>query len=239
MDAVKEGPGVERGDVMECEGFRDERMDVLYGEADAAAVRRVDEHHAVCAACREEMAALRRVRRDLSAWKLPDSLAPRRARLGRPAAWLATAAAVVAALGAGWLLSGSDLRRDKGALTLRWGSGAGELESVLARQETRHRAEMAALRAALSPPDAAAPPRAGSDEALLRRMEEMLRQSEARQDARVTARLAALSDKAETQRRYDLARVSAGLSYLDGKTGQDVVRTTELMGQVLQASQKK
>jgi hypothetical protein len=225
---------------MECDGFRDERMDVLYGEADAAAVRRVDEHHAVCASCREEMAALRRVRRDLAAWKLPESLAPRRARLGPPAAWLATAAAVAAALGAGFLVSGAELRRDRGALTLRWGSGASELEAVLARQEARHRAEMAAaLRAALSPTEAAAERRSGSDEALLRRVEEMVRQSEARQDARFTARLAALSDKAETQRRYDLARVSAGLSYLDGKTGQDVVRTTELMGYVLQASQKK
>jgi hypothetical protein len=70
-------------------------------------------------------------------------------------------------------------------------------------------------------------------------MEEMVRQSEARQEAKVSARLLAMSENAETQRRYDLARVSAGLSYLDGKTGQDVVRTTELMGQVLQASQQK
>jgi hypothetical protein len=67
----------------------------------------------------------------------------------------------------------------------------------------------------------------------------MVRQSEARQDARFSARLAAFGEEAETQRRYDLARVSAGLSYLEGKTGQDVVRTTELMGYVLQASQQK
>jgi glycosyltransferase involved in cell wall biosynthesis len=46
-------------------------------------------------------------------------------------------------------------------------------------------------------------------------------------------------ERAEAQRRYDLARVSAGLSYLDGKTGQQVARTTELMGYVLQASQKR
>lgn len=224
---------------MECDGFRDERMDVLYGEADAAAVRRVDEHHAGCAPCREEMAAWRRVRRDLVAWKLPESLAPRRAPFGWPAAWLAAAAAVVAALGAGFLLSGAELRRDEGALTLRWRSGASELAlaTLLARQEARHQTEMVALRAAVTPAEAGRRP--GSDEALLRRVEEMIRESEARQDARVTARLAAFSDKAETQRRYDLARVSAGLSYLDGKTGQDVVRTTELMGYVLQASQKK
>jgi len=114
------------------------------------------------------------------------------------------------------------------------------VEALLARQEARHRAEMDALRRELRPSaQAAATPVAGSDEALLRRVEEMVRQSEARQDARFTARLAAFGEQAETQRRYDLARVSAGLSYLEGKTGQDVVRTTELMGYVLQASQQK
>jgi hypothetical protein len=56
---------------MECERFRDDGLDVLYGDADAATIRRVDEHHAVCASCRDEMAALRRVRRDLAAWELP------------------------------------------------------------------------------------------------------------------------------------------------------------------------
>ena len=225
---------------MECDGFRDERMDVLYGEADAATLRRVDEHHAQCSSCREEMAALRRVRRDLGAWELPKSVEPGPAR-GRPrAVWLAAAAAVVAALGAGFLLSGAEPQRNAGPLALRWGSDAADIQTLLARQEARHRAEMAALRASLaSLASAPGERRSGSDETLLRRMEEMVRQSEARQEARVTTRLAAMSESAETQRRYDLARVSAGLSYLEGKTGQDVVRTTELMGYVLQASQKK
>jgi hypothetical protein len=225
---------------MECEGFRDDQLDVLYGEADAATARRVSEHHAQCAACREEMAALRRVRRDLTAWSVPEGVVPRRAPAPRPARWLAAAAALVAALGAGFVLSGSELRHEQGALTLRLGPASSGVEALLARQEERHRAEMDALRRELRPVDqTAVTPRAGSDEALLRRVEEMVRQSEARQDARFSARLAAFGEQAETQRRYDLARVSAGLSYLEGKTGQDVVRTTELMGYVLQASQQK
>jgi hypothetical protein len=113
------------------------------------------------------------------------------------------------------------------------------VEALLAQQESRHRAEMDALRRSLSPAAQVDAPGPGPDAALLRRMEEMVRQSEARQDARVAARFAAFEEQADTQRRYDLARVSAGLSYLDGKTGQDVVRTTELMGYVLQASQQK
>lgn len=224
---------------MECEAFRDDQLDVLYGEADAATARRVSEHQAVCAGCREEMASLRRVRRDLTAWSLPEGVAPRPAPAARPVGWLAAAAALVAALGAGFVLSGSELRHEQGALTLRLGPGDSGVEALLARQEARHRAEMDALRRELLPAAQAAAPRAGSDEALLRRVEEMVRQSEARQAARFSAHLAAFGEQVETQRRYDLARVSAGLSYLEGRTAQDVVRTTELMGYVLQASQQK
>jgi hypothetical protein len=231
---------------MECEAFRDDQMDVLYGEADAATARRVSEHQAACPACREEMASLRRVRRDLTAWALPEGVVPRPAAARRPAAWLAAAAAVVAALGTAFVLSGSELRLDQGRVALRLGHGGADVEALLARQDSRHRAEMNALRAALLPASGAgeALPATGearpaTDEALLHRMEEMVRRSEERQDARFQARLAALSDEAETQRRYDLARVSAGLSYLEGRTGQDMVRTTELMGRVLQASQQK
>jgi hypothetical protein len=224
---------------MECEAFREDQLDVLYGEADAATARRVSEHHAACATCREEMASLRRVRRDLSAWTLPEGVARRPQAAPQPAGWLAVAAALVAALGAGLALTGSELRHEHGTLTLRIGQARADVQALLAEQETRHRAEMEALRRSLVPAAAAATPRAGSDDVLLSRMAQMVRESEARQDARVGARLAALTEQAETQRRYDLARVSAGLSYLDGKTGQDMVRTTELMGYVLQASQQK
>ena len=137
--------------------------------------------------------------------------------------------------------SGAEIRRDPGALTLRWRPAGADLQALLARQDERHRADMAALRAELL--TAARATRTahpvGADEAVLRRAEQLVRDSEARQEARWNAQLAAFGDRTETQRRYDLARVSAGLSYLEGKTGQDVVRTTELMGYVLQASQQK
>jgi hypothetical protein len=221
---------------MECEAFRDDQLDVLYGEADATTARRVNEHQAACPACREEMSALRRVRRDLAAWALPAAVVSKPVVDRRPAAWLAAAAAVLAALGVGFGLSGSELRHEQGALTLTLGRGPASVEAQLARQESRHRAEMEALRQELRP---VARTEAGGADELLRRMREMVQESEARQDARVTARLAAMAEQAETQRRYDLARVSAGLSYLEGRTGQDMVRTTELMGRVLQASQQK
>jgi hypothetical protein len=186
------------------------------------------------------MASLRRVRRDLAAWALPQAVAARpKPSPRRAAGWLAAAAALVAAASAGFVLSGSELRRDDGVLTLRWGPRGPAVETLLAQQESRHRAEMDTLRRSLSPAAHVAEARTASETALLRRMEDLVHESESRQDARLAARLAAFQEQAETQRRYDLARVSAGLSYLDGKTGQDVVRTTELMGYVLQASQQK
>ena len=58
---------------MQCSRTRDEelagqKMDVLYGEADAEARAAVDAHLAVCAACRQEMESFARVRRGLAAW---------------------------------------------------------------------------------------------------------------------------------------------------------------------------
>ena len=73
---------------------------------------------------------------------------------------------------------------------------------------------------------------------LLERVAEMIRESESRQAERLTASLATLDERSESRRRYDLARIGAGLAYLDGKNGQHLSRTTELMGYMLEASEK-
>ena len=80
----------------------------------------------------------------------------------------------------------------------------------------------------------------GTDrEALLGEMRRLIEAESARQQQSWRANLAQLEERAEARRRYDLARVSAGLSYLDGRTGEQVARTTELINYVLQASQEK
>ena len=76
------------------------------------------------------MAALRRVRRDLAAWELPQGVETRPRRARHTAAWLAAAAALVAALGAGVLLSGAGLHRDPGPVIVRWGASAGDLQGL-------------------------------------------------------------------------------------------------------------
>lgn len=219
---------------MSCTLLREEELlEILYGEAGPTAARRAQQHLALCAACREELAALRALRRDLTAWKLPELA---RTRLPFPGkAWtrgLAAAAALLLALGGALGLSGSELRYEGGRIGFRLGRGDGsDLRRLLAEQEAHHRGEIAALKASLAAP--------GEQTALLARVEDMIRESEARQAVLLNASLADLAEKTEAQRRYDLARVSAGLSYLDGQSGQQVARTTELMGYVLQASQQR
>ena len=219
---------------MDCDAFRDDMMDLLYGEASPAVTRRMEEHEAACSRCREEVASFRRLRRDLAAWRVPAELgatAPGRAR-ARP--YLAAAAALVLLLGGGLVLRGSEIRYEQGRLAFRLGRGSGpaEVQTELAAQEARHRQEMQGLRLSL------ASSRRGDDQ-LLRTVQEMIAQSEARQAGLFTAGLERLEERTEARRQYDLAQVGVGLSYLDGKAGLQAARTTELMGHVLQASQKR
>jgi hypothetical protein len=219
---------------MDCDAIRDDMLDVLYGEAGDAAARRVETHQAACAECRREMADLRRLRGDLSQWELPERLGRSPALSARPRRLpfgLAAAAGLILAAAAGLAFAGAEVRYDQAGFSVRLGRGP---ESrALADLETRHREEMAALRAeiaAVRPPD---------DRKLLRTVAEMIHESEARQDDARLASLRVLRERAETQRQYDLARMSAGLSYLDGKAGLQAARTTELVGHLLQASQQK
>ncbi len=131
----------------------------------------------------------------------------------------------------------ADLRRLRADLShwrrLSVRLGHGTDARALADLERRHREELAALRAELAavrPPD---------DRQLLRTVADMIRESESRQDEARLASLRVLQQRTETQRQYDLARMSAGLSYLDGKAGLQAARTTELVGHLLQASQQK
>jgi hypothetical protein len=218
---------------MECSEVRDDMLDVLYGEASPAVARRVEAHQATCGACRAEMESLQSTRKTLQAWRLPET---RRRSQERGWAWrpLAAAAALVLAFGAGLGISGSDLRYEGGRLSFRVGKSAdADIKSLLLEQEQRHQQEITELRASLPVADS------GSDARVLTRVRDMIRESEARQAVLLSSSLQDQADENDRQRRYDMARVSAGLSYLDERNGKHVAQTTELMGYVLQAAQKK
>jgi hypothetical protein len=219
---------------MDCEkvgdgGFQGDKLDVLYGEADTAARARVETHLAGCSACREEMASFRGVRRDLAAWRLPRARPSFTARGIVVPRWLAAAALLLLGFGATLGATGyASLRRSLVAQEAR----AAELErqhreTVQALQAARDRRPVAALDNPLLV--------AGLDA----RIDEKLRESESRQRETLDLRLARWEDQVEAQRRVDMARVAASLSYLDGRHGQQLARTNELMGYVLEASQKR
>ena len=204
---------------MLCTTLREELMDVLYGEADADAARRLNQHLAVCPACRQELAALTALRGELAEWTVPGARQHARRSVRWRVALLAAAACLLLALGA---VVGRRLGAPDTGFEARW-----------REHETGQRREIEALR------DALADVSRRDQIALLERVDERIKASEARQALLLATSLSDFSARSDAQRRYDLARVSASLSHLDGKAGQQVARTTELMGYLLQASQSK
>lgn len=223
---------------MQCNVLGEEdKIDVLYGAAEPAVDLLVRQHLAACAACREEMAALEGTRQTLSLWTRSEAKHPAKAQ--GVSSWgslfgLRLAAAVLLALGAALALRGSELRYEAGRVSFRLGPGDDQpLRRVIEEQEARHQRELAALRASIEAPSSGAP---GLSQV---QVEGWIRESEARQSQRFLARFEEFKVVSDTQRRLDMARVSAGLSYLDGKNGQHVARTSELMNYMLQTSYKR
>jgi hypothetical protein len=221
---------------MDCDAFRDDLMDVLYGEADPATAHRFQEHQARCAACREEVASLRRVRRDLDGWVLTPRVASRVKPLLRPRYLAAAAAVLLSVTGGTLVLAKGELRYPNGQVAFRLAAPApevAELRQLLREQEERHQQVLVELRTARP---AAAP--ADRDE-LLREVARLVHESETRQSAAFAAGLSELADSTARQRRVDFAQMSAGLSLLESNIELRAARTTELMGQVALASQGK
>jgi hypothetical protein len=210
------------------EALQGDKLDVLYGEADAAARARVSAHVETCGACREEMAGLGSLRRDLGRWRLPQArtgFSPRGFVVPR---WLAAAAL--------FLLAFAGTLGASGYLSLRRALAAQEARA--ARLEQQQRETQQALQAQL----ARTPVSAADAEKLLARVDQRLdarlSSSDELQRARLERLFADWQERAEVRRRVDMAQVAASLSYLDGRHGEQLARTNELMGYVL-ASQKR
>jgi hypothetical protein len=188
------------------------------------------------------MAAMRRLREDLRAWRLPLSSRPASGgRRWRLPAWIAAAAVLVLAAGAAITLAGVETGWESGRFFFRLGRA--DLRQALAAQEARalareklQREEIEALRASLEVRPA---PGVAEFARFDAQIDEKIRQSEARQARQIEATLAGWTERTQAQRRLDLARVAAGLSYLDGRHGEQLARTNELMSYVLEAAAQK
>lgn len=215
---------------MTCESFREDLVSVLYDdEADTATKKRFGVHAEACPSCQEELAALRTVRASLAAWQLPARPSPIVMRHWQPPRWawtLAAAASLVIALGAALRLSGAQVRFDSGPLSFAVGEDPRTAEQLIAEYDARHRAELRNL---------ATSPASINQPEVLSRVQQMIRTSESRQLEMLDAAWEDFAVRSEAQRRMDLARVSAGLTYLDRRTGEHA----ELIGYVLDNAQER
>ncbi len=221
---------------MQCNVLgEEEKIDVLYGSAEPAVARRVRQHVSGCATCREEMTALEGTRERLRHWTLPEASRP----TVRPAAPpLGPAPGGGRPPGARRRLRssrlGDPLRGRPALVPHRDRAPTPSLRQLLAEQDARHQREIAALPGVPRRAVVHAPRYLSRSD-----VQSWIRESEARQSQRFLARFEEFKERSDSQRRLDMARVSAGLSYLDGKNGQHVARTSELMNYMLQASYKR
>jgi hypothetical protein len=212
---------------MDCARFRDDMLDVLYGEADPAVAARFEEHRESCSDCRDELSGFQGVRKDLQAWRA--DMPNRRRRYFPGVRGLAAAAAIVLAFGGGLSLARTDVSYRDGELRIVFGGGSAaqprentDVAQLLAQHDAAHRAEIESIKASIMQP--VTPTGDAKSDAVLQRVQQMIQQSETRQRMLMQAGLTNLAGQVAAQRQADLYNISASLSALDAQTAYDVAR---------------
>ena len=226
----------------------------LYDECDVGERVRMERHLESCDACATELAELGGARQRLTAWTPPEAALGFRIAAERPApvapvrvawwrqplpAW-GQAVAAVALFGLG--LAAGTRSTGVGSPAATDSARVSVSAEALAQLEARMKQEIAALRATPAPPAAAAAarPTSGSgDEALLRQVRQLIRESEGRQQEAFTVRSAQLARDAEIQRRVDQAQMQQTLTQMQGTTGEEVRRQREMLNYLVNVSQRR
>jgi len=234
----------------------------LYGDVDAATRQRVDAHLETCARCAEEITALGDVRAELSLWVPPDAelgfaivkkSAPQTAPVLRPAEWWRTvpawaqAAAAVLVLAAGLGIANLQVRSgpDGFSVSTGWMAPAAapsrseplddaavdrRVERALVSLEQQLRTEIRSARDQQPAAVRAAAPAA--DEATVRRVQQLLAESEVRQQRELAFRLAQFTSDMNMQRRADLQRITQSFGQFD----EQMLRQRQMLNNVIRVS---
>ena len=230
----------------------------LYGEADAATRASIEAHLETCARCAAEAAALVDVRAELALWTPPDaelgfaivkkSEQPS-AQVLRPAQWWRTvpawaqAAAAVLVLAAGLGIANLQVRSgpDGLSVTTGWMATPAPVTAPAPRNDEAWRTALVALeqqlrnemRAARDQQPAAARASApAADDATIRRVQQLLAASEARQARELALRLTQFTYDMNLQRRADLQLIQKGFGQYD----EQMLRQRQMMNNVIRAS---
>lgn len=230
----------------------------LYGEVDAAARKSVEAHLATCAACAAEVTALGDVRAELGLWVPPDAelgfkiVQQPSARVLRPAAWWQTvpawarAAAAVLVLAAGAAIANVQIKSGPDGFVVTTGWMAvpatapalsepfdGEaverrVERALVALEQQLRSEIRSTREQNATRAAAAT----ADEATIRRVQQLLAESEQRQERELALRFTQFTRDMNMQRRADLMRITNSFGDFD----QRMLQQRQMLNNVMRVS---
>jgi anti-sigma factor RsiW len=238
----------------------------LYGEAEVEERRGVEAHLRVCPDCRNELEAWQATRGDLAAWTPPEQRTAFRLGLvpvERPAASLyrawAVAAAAVLVLGVSAAVANLQIQYGPQGLSVRTGWQAPAVPASapavlpaspsvrpapedwrmeLAAVEGRLRREMAE-RSTSASLGSAAPSSSRPQAEVLRRVQQLIDESESRQQRQLALRMSELLRDVEVQRRSDLVRIQQGLSQVEGITGAEAARQREVLNYLVRVSQQR
>jgi hypothetical protein len=244
---------------------KDALVAYLYGEAEAEERRGVEAHLRVCPECRSELEAWQATRRNLTAWTPPEQRPAFRLGLvpvERPFASLyrawGVAAAAVLVLAASAAVANLQIQYGPQGVSVRTGWQApavpASAPAVLpASQSVRPapdvwRVELAAVEARLrrelterstSASLVSAPPSSRPQAEVLRRVQQLIEESESRQQRQLALRMSELLRDVEVQRRSDLVRIQQGLSQVEGITGAEAARQREVLNYLVRVSQQR
>ncbi len=235
--------------------YSGDRIDALmmyfYGEAGAEGAA-FDRHLAGCAACREELDALRGVRGRLAEWAPPEpagalapqavATSPRRRlwrALGEIPVWAQIAAAsLIVGVSAG--AANLSVRYGADGLTIRSGWWPAEAAAPSAPPSEPWRAELASLRSDLESSLAevrtaatarqdptAAPAAANHDDAIMRQVRSLIEESDRRHQRELALRVGEVLRDVNAQRRADLVNIDRSLGTLQNNMGVELLKQRE------------
>lgn len=207
----------------------------LYGEVDATTRRAVDDHLATCAACAAEVTALGDVRSELGLWAAPDAeldftIVKKSQLLSsnvlRPARWWNTvpvwaqAAAAVLVVAFGLSIANVQIKNGPDGFSVSTGwmqpaavmqpgpmpTATDDYKTQLASLEQKLRDEIRASRDQQAATKAVAAT-SGSDEATLRRVQQLIADAEQRHSQELARRFVEFASDMNMQRRADMMNV--------------------------------
>lgn len=225
----------------------------VYDELEGEERKAYQHHLASCLACREEVQGLRSTRGHLVEWAPPrgtlDVRIPGAPPVRGPRAWssplwgLAAAAALVVA--AATTMSNLEITTDHGGVTIRTAgvpvappADDGTRDTLAALQQrlqelealVSERAAPGALTAAAAPaPESAVVGRALEEAELLRRVRQLIGESETRQQQQFAGRLVQVVRQMQAEHSLDLIRLEQALNQHQGAWSDELFRQREEM----------